>query len=158
MKQHTLSPKPGSRKKAISIGRGDGSGHGSYSGRGMKGQSSRSGGTVKPGFEGGQTPLIRRLPKLKGFKNPNRLPFQVINVVKLNVFENGATVDLVSLFDKGFISKKNLPVKLLGDGEVTKKLTVKVDAVSNSAKGKIEAAGGSVLIPAKKNAKIIAHA
>lgn len=156
IRQHTLKPKLGSRKKSFAIGRGDGSGIGSYSGKGVKGQTSRSGGNIKPGFEGGQTPLIRRLPKLKGFKNPNRTPFQVVNVTKLNAFEDGAIVDLVALYDIGFISKKNMPIKLLGDGEVTKKLTVKVDAVSNSAKEKIEKAGGSLVLPTIKKVEAAA--
>lgn len=145
--QHNLKPNPGSRKKSRSVGRGDSAGQGSQSGRGGKGQTARSGGNIKPGFEGGQTPLIRRLPKLKGFSNVNRIAYQVINVTKLNSFENGSTVDLVQLFDKGYISKKNMPVKLLGDGVLEKKLTVKVDAASASAKEKVEKAGGSLLIP-----------
>lgn len=145
--QHTLRPHPGARKPKQTIGRGDGSGHGSYSGRGMKGQLARSGGTRRPGFEGGQTPLIRRLPKLKGFKNPNRLPYQVVNVHKLEVFEDGTLVDIVALYEKKLISHKNRPIKLLGDGEITKKLTIKVDACALSAREKIEKAGGTVETP-----------
>lgn len=151
---HTLKPNPGSRKAKRDLGRGDSSGHGSFSTRGGKGQTARSGGGVKPGFEGGQTPLIRRLPKLKGFKNPNRLPFQVVNVERLNEFIDGTTVDLVALYENHLISRKNRPVKILGDGEVTKKLTVKVDACSQSAKKKIEEKGGTLLLPAPKVAKI----
>lgn len=136
----------GSRKKKRLLGRGDASGHGSYSTRGQKGQSSRSGGGVKPGFEGGQTPLIRRLPKVRGFKNPNRVAYQVINVSQLNVFESGETVDIVAFYEKGLITRKTLPIKLLADGELTKKLTVKVDAASKSATEKIEAKGGQVVV------------
>lgn len=148
--QHTLKPQRGSRKLPIAFGRGDGSGHGSFSGRGGKGQTARSGGNIKPGFEGGQTPLIRRLPKLKGFKNVNRVVFEPVNVGSLNVFEDGTTVDLVSLYDANLIRHKNRPVKLLGDGELTKKLTLKVDACSPSAKKKIEDKGGTVVVPAPK--------
>lgn len=150
LSQHTVKPARGSRKKYKTYGRGDSSGRGSYSGRGQKGQLARSGGRRRPGFEGGQTPLIRRMPKLKGFKNPNRLPFQVVNVAALNLFEDGATVDLVKLFEADLISRKNRPVKILGDGELTKKLAVKVDAVSKEAKKKIEEKGGTVAVTAKQ--------
>lgn len=145
--QHTLRSNPGARKQRRIRGRGDGSGRGSFSGRGGKGQTARSGGGKKPGFEGGQTPLFRRMPKLKGFKPPHRVAFQAVNVSQLNAFDEGSTVDLVALYEKNIISRKNRPVKLLGDGEVEKKLTVKVDAASASAKQKIEAKGGSVLLP-----------
>lgn len=145
--QHTLKPNPGSRKHSRSRGRGDGSGRGSFCGRGGKGQTARSGGGEKPGFEGGQTPLLRRMPKLKGFKPPHHITFQAINVSQLNAFDEGSTVDLIALYEKNIISRKNRPVKLLGDGEVEKKLNVKVDAASASAKQKIEAKGGSVLLP-----------
>lgn len=145
--QHTLRPNSGSRKGKRRFGRGDSSGRGSYSGRGAKGQKARSGGRVRPGFEGGQTPLLRRIPKLKGFKNPNRIPFQVVNVEGLNVFDDGSTVDLVALFEQRLISRKNRPVKILGDGELQKKLTVKIDACSQSAKKKIEAKGGQIVLP-----------
>jgi large subunit ribosomal protein L15 len=151
--QHSLKPNPGSRKRSRSFGRGDSSGHGSFSGHGGKGQTARSGGNIKSGFEGGQTPLIRRLPKLKGFKNPNRLPFQAVNVERLNDFEDGATVDIIALYENHLISRKNRPVKILGLGELTKKLTVKADACSESAKKKIEEKGGTILLPAKTPAK-----
>ncbi|MBP9718138.1 50S ribosomal protein L15 [Candidatus Gracilibacteria bacterium] len=146
----SIRPNKGSNKKKRIVGRGDSSGHGSYSTRGMKGQNSRSGGGTKPGFEGGQTPLIRRLPKLKGFKNPNRVPFQVVNVSALNVFDNGAKVDIIALYEERLVQKKNAPVKILGDGELEKKLTIKVDACSESARTKIEAKGGTVDVPTKK--------
>ncbi|MBI2638940.1 50S ribosomal protein L15 [Candidatus Peregrinibacteria bacterium] len=147
MSQHSLRPNPGSRKRSRSLGRGDSSGHGSFSGHGGKGQTARSGGNIKAGFEGGQTPLIRRLPKLKGFKNPNRLPYQTVNVESFNDFEDGSTVDIVVLYENRLISRKNRPVKILGNGELTKKLTIKADACSVSAKQKIEAKGGEVLLP-----------
>lgn len=150
MNQSTLRADKGSRKQKRIRGRGDGSGRGSFSGRGGKGQTARSGGNRKPGFEGGQTPLLRRIPKLRGFKNPNRTPFQVVNVAALDAFEDGSTVDLVQLFESGLISHKNQPVKILGDGELKKKLSVKVDACSASAKQKIEAKGGTVLLPTQK--------
>lgn len=146
--QHSLKPNPGSRKKKRLLGRGDGSGHGSFSTHGGKGQTARSGGGRKPGFEGGQTPLLRRLPKLKGFRNPNRLPYQVVNVGSLNVFDDGSTVDLVALYEKNLISRKNKPLKILGDGTLEKKLTVKADAASPEAKRKIEEKGSSLLLPA----------
>ena len=145
--QHTVSSNPGSRQKKLTVGRGDGSGHGSYSGRGMKGQLARSGGRRRPGFEGGQTPLIRRLPKLKGFKNPNRMAFQTVNVSWLEKFEDGTKVDIVMLYEHDLISHKNRPIKLLGDGEIKKKLHIKVDACSASARAKIEKAGGTVDVP-----------
>lgn len=145
--QHTLKPNPGSRKQSRSRGRGDGSGHGSFSGRGGKGQTARSGGGEKPGFEGGQTPLHRRMPKLKGFKPPHQIRYQVVNVSRLNVFDEESMVDIIALYERNFISRKNRPVKILGDSELEKKLTVKVDACSASAKQKIEAKGGTVLLP-----------
>lgn len=151
--QHSLKPNPGSRKKKVSFGRGDSSGHGSFSGKGGKGQTARSGGGRKPGFEGGQTPLIRRLPKLKGFKNPNRLPYQVFNIDQLNVFSDGATVDLIALYENNLISRKDRPIKILGNGDLQKKVNVKVDACSAGAKEKIEAKGGSVVVLESKQSK-----
>ncbi|MBU1992687.1 MAG: 50S ribosomal protein L15 [Patescibacteria group bacterium] len=132
------------KKTKKRVGRGNASGAGTYSGRGMNGQSSRSGGKRRPGFEGGQTPLHMKMPKLRGFKNPNRVTFQVVNVSDLEVFDAGATVDVISLYEKKIIRKKNTPVKVLGNGELTKKLEVKVDKVSRSAKEKIEKAKGKV--------------
>lgn len=134
------------KKKRKTIGRGNGSGHGTFSGRGCKGQKARTGGKIRAGFEGGQTPYIRRIPKLKGFKNPNYIEYQIVNTGSLNVFEEGATVDAVSLKEKNLISKKLQPIKLLaGKGELTKKLTIKVDRSSQEAmrivtalKGKLE--------------------
>ena len=153
MNQHTLAPHPGARKKKVSRGRGDASGLGSFSGRGCKGQSARSGGKVKPGFEGGQTPLIRRMPKLKGFKNPNRLPFQVVNVGDLNDFNDNSEITIVTLFEQKLISKKNRPIKILGNGKLEKKLIFKVDAVSKEAQDKIEKSGGTLHLPKKVEVK-----
>ncbi|HET6351354.1 MAG TPA: 50S ribosomal protein L15 [Coriobacteriia bacterium] len=145
MQIHDLFPAPGSRKDRKRVGRGHGSGHGGTSGRGHKGQGQRAGGTKGPGFEGGQTPLAMRLPKLPGFKNRNRVEFDVVNVSRLDVlFADGETVDHESLVAKGVIKSAAANVKVLGDGEITKKLTIKVDKVSGPAKAKIEAAGGTV--------------
>jgi len=133
------------RKQAKRVGRGNGSGHGTFSCRGMKGQSARAGGRRRPGFEGGQTPLYRKMPKLKGFKNINRINFQVVNVEKLNNFEENDEINILKLYEKKYISNKSHPVKILGSGELTKKLIVKVDKVSLSAKAKIEKANGTVV-------------
>lgn len=148
MQIHDLFPAPGSRKDRKRVGRGNGSGHGSTAGRGDKGQGSRAGGGKGPGFEGGQTPLAMRLPKLPGFKNRNRVEFAVVNVSRLDdLFVDGDVVDSDALVAKGVIKSSTGPVKVLGDGELSKNLTVKVDKVSGPAKAKIEAAGGTVEAP-----------
>ncbi|MDF1543307.1 MAG: 50S ribosomal protein L15 [Anaerosomatales bacterium] len=145
MQLHDLFPAPGSRKDAKRVGRGHGSGHGGTSGRGDNGQLSRSGGGKGPGFEGGQNPLYMRLPKLRGFKNRFRTEYVVVNVSRLEErFSAGDTVDIDALHSAGLIKSRTAPVKVLGDGEITKSLTVKVDKVSGPAKAKIEAAGGTV--------------
>lgn len=145
MQLHDLSPAPGSRKNRKRVGRGNGSGHGSTAGRGDKGQNSRAGGGKGPGFEGGQNPLHMRMPKLGGFKNRNRVEYAVVNVGRLeDLFGVGETVDVDALFAKGVIKSKTTPVKVLGDGDITKALTVKIDKVSAPARTKIEAAGGTV--------------
>ncbi|MHB9003166.1 MAG: 50S ribosomal protein L15 [Coriobacteriia bacterium] len=145
MQINDLFPAPGSRKPRKRVGRGNGSGHGSTAGRGDKGQLSRSGGGKGPGFEGGQNPLAMRLPKLPGFKNRFRTEYAIVNVSRLEeVFDADATVDVDALFERGLIKSKQAAVKVLGDGELTKKFTVKVDKVSASARAKIEAAGGTV--------------
>lgn len=145
MQIHDLFPAPGSTKKRKRVGRGNGSGHGSTAGRGDKGQNSRAGGGKGPGFEGGQNPLHMRLPKLPGFKNRNRVEYQVINLGRIDeLFADGALVDAESLVASGAVKKAGEPIKVLGDGEITKKLTVRVDKVSAPAKAKIEAAGGTV--------------
>ena len=145
MQIHDLTPAPGSKKSRKRVGRGPGSGYGKTAGRGMNGQKSRSGGGKRAGFEGGQTPLARRLPKLPGFKNINRVEYIPVNVGRLNkYFENGDVVSGETLCEKGIIKHANDLVKVLGDGELDKSLTVKVDKVSASAAAKIEAAGGKV--------------
>ncbi|MDM8289473.1 50S ribosomal protein L15 [Slackia piriformis] len=143
-----LKPAPGSTHSRKRVGRGPGSGHGKTAGRGMNGQNSRSGGGKGPGFEGGQTPLARRLPKLPGFTNINRVEYIPVNVSRLEEkFEAGDVVDGESLKAKRIIKHADDLVKVLGDGEITKALTVKVDKVSKSAQAKIEAAGGKVELP-----------
>ncbi len=145
MQLNDLRPAEGSTKARKRIGRGSSSGHGTTAGRGTKGQLSRSGGGKGKGFEGGQQPLAMRLPKLPGFKNRNRIEYAPVNVSRLeSLFEDGDTVDTEALVAKGVIKHDYIPVKVLGDGELTKKLTVSVDKVSASAKAKIEAAGGKV--------------
>lgn len=141
MKLSELSPAEGSVRQAYRKGRGAGSGNGKTGGRGHKGQKARSGGGTRIGFEGGQMPLARRLPK-RGFNNIFAKPLTAINVSALNKFEDGATVDVQALLDAGVLSKCEYGVKILGNGEITKKLTVKASAFSASAKEKIEAAGG----------------
>ncbi|NLL53360.1 MAG: 50S ribosomal protein L15 [Peptococcaceae bacterium] len=144
MKLHELKPAEGSTRSRKRVGRGDGSGLGNTSGRGHKGQKSRSGGGVRPGFEGGQMPMMRRLPK-RGFTNIFKKEYTVINVSDLEErFENGAEVSIESLYAAGLINKVKDGVKLLGDGEITKALTVKVNKVSKTAAEKIVAAGGKV--------------
>lgn len=145
MKLHTLTPKAGATKKKMRVGRGNGSGKGTYSTRGCKGQGQRKSGNVRPGFEGGQTPLIMRLPKLKGFTSPNPLKFQVVNVSKLNAFNDNDEVNMITLLEKGIISKATVPVKVLGTGQLEKKLTLNVHQISKSAKQKVLEAGGKIL-------------
>lgn len=142
--QHNLKIASGARKCRKRYGRGDSSGHGSFSGRGCKGQNARSGGKRRPGFAGGQTPLVRLMPKFKGFKSPQKLTYQIVNVEALNQFEDGAAVTSEELFANKLISKKTLPVKILGGGKLEKKLTLRIHAVSKSAKEKIEANKGVV--------------
>lgn len=145
MQINDLFPAPGSRQNRKRVGRGNGSGHGSTAGRGDKGQNSRAGGGKGPGFEGGQNPLHMRLPKLPGFKNRFRTEYAIVNVSRLEeVFSAGDVVDIETLVEKRLIKSQTVPVKVLGDGELTKSLTVKVDKVSGSARTKIEAAGGTV--------------
>ncbi len=143
MKLHELKPTEGSRKERNRLGRGIGSGNGKTSGKGHKGQNARSGGGVRPGFEGGQTPLFQRLPK-RGFTNINRKEFTIVNVDTLNRFEEGTEVTPELLLETGVISKYTAGVKILGKGKLEKKLTVKAHKFSSSAKEAIEAAGGSI--------------
>lgn len=142
MKLHELSPVEGSKKSVKRIGRGHGSGWGKTSGKGQKGQKSRSGGSIRPGFEGGQMPLQRRVPK-RGFNNIFRKNIVAINISKLEEkFDNGAVVDVNALREAGIVKNSFDGVKILGKGELTKSLTVKVDAFSATAKEAIEKAGG----------------
>ena len=141
MNLHELSPAAGSNTKAYRKGRGHGSGNGKTAGRGHKGQWARSGGGVRVGFEGGQMPLARRLPK-RGFHNIFAKPLEAVNVSVLEKFEDGAVVNAQALLEKGVLSKCEYGVKILGNGSITKKLTVQASAFSASAKEKIEAAGG----------------
>ena len=141
MELHELAPVLGSTQVAKRKGRGTGTGNGKTAGRGHKGQKARSGGGVRIGFEGGQMPLARRIPK-RGFHNIFAKPLESVNVSALEKFEDGAVVDAKVLLDAGILSKCTYGVKILGNGEITKKLTVKASAFSESAKAKIEAAGG----------------
>lgn len=145
MQLNDLRPAEGSTKARKRIGRGNASGHGTTAGRGTKGQLSRSGGGKGAGFEGGQQPLAMRLPKLPGFIHHGRVEYVPVNVSRLDaVFADGDVVDCDSLAAKGVIKHDYIPVKVLGNGELTKQLTVRVDKVSASAQAKIEAAGGKV--------------
>lgn len=142
MKLHHLRPAPGARTKARRVGRGHGSGRGKTSGRGTKGTGARN--SVPAWFEGGQMPLSRRLPKLGGFTNPNRVEYVPVNVEALNAFPAGATVDPDALRARGIVRRKGRQVKVLGRGDVTVALTVRAHAFSESARAKIAAAGGTV--------------
>ena len=142
MNLQDLKPAEGSKQRAFRVGRGHGSGNGKTAGRGHKGQKARSGGGVRPGFEGGQMPLYRRIPK-RGFTNRNTKEIIAINVDRLNCFEDGTEVTVEALKTAGIIKNPKDGVKLLGNGDLTKKLNVKVNGYSQSAKEKIEAAGGT---------------
>ena len=141
MRLDELRPAPGSNKKRKRVGRGDGSGHGKTSGRGHKGQGARSGGNVQPGFEGGQMPLQRRLPK-RGFHNPFRIEMAVVNVAQLDGLPAGSEATPETLALQGLINGKKKQVKILGEGSLSKALTVRAHGFSAKAKEKIEAAGG----------------
>jgi len=141
MNLHELSPAEGAAKKSKRVGRGHGSGWGKTAGKGHKGQKARSGGSIRPGFEGGQMPLQRRIPK-RGFNNIFAKKIIAVNVAALEVFEDGTEVTAQTLVEKGIVKKACDGIKILGNGSLTKKLTVKVNGFSESAKQKIEAAGG----------------
>ena len=142
MRQHELAPAPGSRKNRKRVGRGNGSGHGTYSGRGSGGQKSRSGYRIRPGFEGGQLPLIKRLPRKRGFTNIFRIEYSVVSIDKLNMFEAGSEVTPEKLLAAGVVKSLRQPVKILADGNINHPLVVRVNKFSAAAKAKIEAAGG----------------
>jgi large subunit ribosomal protein L15 len=141
MRLDELKPAPGSNKKRKRVGRGDGSGHGKTSGRGHKGQGARSGGNVQPGFEGGQMPLQRRLPK-RGFHNINRVEMTVVNLGQLEALLDGTEATPETLVAQGLVNGKNRRIKILGEGSLSKALTVRAHGFSAKAKEKIEAAGG----------------
>ena len=143
MKLHELVAAEGARHSRKRVGRGTGSGHGKTSCRGHKGQNSRSGGGVRPGFEGGQTPLFKRLPK-RGFTNVNHKEYATVNVEDLNVFENGAVVTIENLQEKGLVKKVYDGVKVLGNGKLEKNLTVKANKFSKTAEAAITSAGGTI--------------
>ena len=145
MKLHELSPAAGSTRSVYRKGRGPASGNGKTAGKGHKGQNARSGGGVRPGFEGGQIPLYRKLPK-RGFHNKFATNYAIVNVDALNVFENGAVVDIEALLAKKIIRKSLDGLKILGNGDLTKTLTVKANIFSATAKEKIEAAGGKTVV------------
>lgn len=148
MELKDLKPAEGSKRNRKRVGRGPASGNGKTAGRGMNGQKSRAGGGKGAGFEGGQTPLARRLPKLPGFRNFNRVEYVPVNVSRLDAkFNAGGLVDADTLYAAGIIKNTTDPIKVLGDGEITKALTVRVDKVSASARAKIEAVGGKVEAP-----------
>jgi len=142
VKQSEVRPSAGSRRKAKRVGRGDGSGHGTYSGRGCKGQKSRSGGGVRLGFEGGQLPLIKRLPRKRGFTNIFKTRYDVVNVGKLNIFPAGSEVNAKELFEASLVKSISRPIKILGTGDIDRTLVVKADRFSTAAERKITAAGG----------------
>ncbi|MEH7383169.1 50S ribosomal protein L15 [Bacillus sp. JJ1533] len=142
MKLHELQATEGSRKTRNRVGRGTGSGNGKTAGKGHKGQNARSGGGVRPGFEGGQMPLFQRLPK-RGFTNINRKDFAIVNLETLNRFEDGTEVTPELLIETGVVSKLNAGIKVLGKGTLDKKLTVRAHKFSSSAQQAIEAAGGT---------------
>lgn len=148
MELKDLKPAEGSKRNRKRVGRGPASGNGKTAGRGMNGQKSRAGGGKGAGFEGGQTPLARRLPKLPGFRNFTRVEYVPVNVSRLDAkFNAGDLVDADTLYAAGIIKNTTDPIKVLGDGEITKALTVRVDKVSASARAKIEAVGGKVEAP-----------
>jgi large subunit ribosomal protein L15 len=144
VRQDNISPAPGSKHASKRVGRGNGSGHGTYSGRGCKGQKSRAGYKIRPGFEGGQLPLIKRLPRKRGFTNIFRIEYSTVNMTDLSKFESGSEVTPEALKAAGIIKNLANPVKVLADGEIDRPLKVKANKFSASAKAKIEAAGGTV--------------
>ena len=144
MRQDKLSPAPGSKRRRKRVGRGDGSGHGTYSGRGCKGQKSRAGFRMSRGFEGGQLPLIRRLPRKRGFTNIFRTEYSIVNIGELSIFEAGSEVTPERLVMTGVVKSLRHPIKVLAEGDINHPLVVKANRFSAAAKAKIEAAGGEV--------------
>ncbi|MDD5038485.1 MAG: 50S ribosomal protein L15 [Dehalococcoidales bacterium] len=144
MRQDELSPAPGAKKGRKRVGRGDGSGHGTYSGRGIKGQKSRTSVDMRPGFEGGQLPLIKRLPRKRGFVNIFRIEYSAVNLNKLNIFEAGSEVTPERLVAAGVVKSIRHPIKILAEGDIKHPLSIKAHKFSAAAKAKIEAVGGKV--------------
>ena len=142
MRQDTLSPAPNSKRARKRVGRGNGSGHGTYSGRGCKGQKSRAGYSTRPGFEGGQLPLIKRLPQKRGFVNIFRTEYSTVNLDKLSIFESSSEVTPEKLVAAGVVKSRRHPIKILANGDINYPLVVKANKFSAAAKAKIEAAGG----------------
>jgi large subunit ribosomal protein L15 len=159
MQQELLRPPRGSKRPRKRVGRGNASGNGTYAGKGMKGQQARAGSGPHPGFEGGQTPLIRRLPVRRGFRNPSRVPFEAVNLRDFAKLPNGVDVTQESLRSAGVINSARLPVKVLATGDISMAYTVRVHRVSETARAKIEAAGGSVeeLAPREKKVRNRKH-
>jgi large subunit ribosomal protein L15 len=151
MQLHTMKPRPGSRHRTKRLGIGESSGHGKTSGKGHKGQKARSGGSIRLGFEGGQMPLIRRLPK-RGFNNANfKKNYAIVNLDDLNDFADGVTIDETALLESNLIRGKYFGVKILARGEITKKIIIEADKVTDAARAKIEALGGTITLrPAKE--------
>lgn len=146
MNLHTLKPRPGAKHRVKRLGCGESSGHGKTSGKGHKGQKARSGGSIRLGFEGGQMPLLRRMPK-RGFNNANfKTKFAIVNLDALNAFDDGSTVDEKSLLDAGLIRRPYDAVKILGSGELKKKLSITADKASETAKAAVEKAGGTLTL------------
>ncbi len=144
MRQDNLSPAPGSKRSRKRVGRGDGSGHGTYSGRGCKGQKSRAGYKMSRGFEGGQLPLIKRLPRKRGFVNIFRIEYSIVNLNKLNIFDAGSEVTPERLVAAGVVKSIRYPIKILAEGNINHPLLVRANKFSAAAKAKIEAVGGKV--------------
>ncbi len=142
MRQDELAPAPGSKKNRKRVGRGDGSGHGTYSGRGCNGQKSRSGYNLPRGFEGGQLPLIRRLPRKRGFVNIFKTRYSLVSINKFNIFESGSEVTPEKLVEAGVVKSLRYPIKILADGDINRPLVIKANKFSAAAKAKIETAGG----------------
>jgi len=144
VRQNNITPAPGSKQARKRVGRGNGSGHGTYSGRGCKGQKVRAGYRMRPGFEGGQLPLIERLPRKRGFTNIFRTEYSTVNVGALSVFESGSEVTPEKLVAARLVKSLQKPIKILSDGDIKHPLTVKVNKFTAAARAKIEAAGGTV--------------
>ena len=143
MREHELTPPKGAKRQSKRLGRGLGSGKGTYAGKGMKGQKARSGVRMRPGFEGGQLPLIKRLPRQRGFRNFFRVEYQVVNLQALDRFEDGTEVDPMELLRAGLVRNLKTPVKILGEGEIGKALKLKANKFSATARARIESAGGT---------------